>query len=131
MIGKSSWLLTHRKQYIDLHFLRHFLCRKGICEKASTIMHNAVIHTWEDKGPHNELHNEPFSQVCDWERSYKKDSEDKIHFFFLTTLLTLLWWSLILVLIYRKKEHNYHIAHILSVIFTAYLIHLHLRGSRV
>ncbi len=32
---------------------------------------NAVIYTWEDIGPHNELHdelhNEPFRQVCDWE----------------------------------------------------------------
>ncbi len=36
MIWKSSCLLAHRKQYIDLNFLSHFLSKKGLCEKAST-----------------------------------------------------------------------------------------------
>ncbi len=42
IIWKSYYLLPHRKQYIDLNFLRHFLSRMGLCEKAWTVIHLRV-----------------------------------------------------------------------------------------
>uniref|UniRef100_A0A671KEE8 Phosphoinositide phospholipase C n=1 Tax=Sinocyclocheilus anshuiensis TaxID=1608454 RepID=A0A671KEE8_9TELE len=34
--------LIHRKQYIDLNFLRHFLCRKGIFERCMSVMQSGT-----------------------------------------------------------------------------------------
>ncbi len=44
---------------------------------------NLHIHTWEDKGPHNELHNELHNEPFMWLRgkSYKKEYEDKINLY--------------------------------------------------
>ena len=71
MMWKSSSLIIHIKQYIDLNFAKHFLFGKAIFEWASTIQwhHHAylVVRTWGDNASTwGCILNDPFIQVWDW-----------------------------------------------------------------